>query len=102
MHLHRRVSRSTPVWIEEYPPQFEGEEETFYLVVFDSHEVRESRAPYMGEAPLEIGAPPASHRTGPAYRHWWAQHSNTVAVHPGCGIHGVTLYRWRSRSRRGA
>jgi hypothetical protein len=57
MHLHRRVFRSTPVWIEQYPPESEGDEETFYLVVFDSHEVRESRAPYMGEAPLEIGAP---------------------------------------------
>lgn len=57
MHLHRRALRSTPVWIEEYPPESEGDEESFYLVVFDSHEVRESRAPYMGEAPLEVGAP---------------------------------------------
>jgi hypothetical protein len=57
MQLHRRILRGTPVWIEEYPPRSEGEEESFYLVVFDSHEVRESRAPYMGEAPLEIGAP---------------------------------------------
>ena len=57
MHLHRRVLRSTPVWIEEYPPESEGDEESFYLVVFDSQEVLESRAPYMGEAPLEIGAP---------------------------------------------
>ena len=26
-------------------------------MVFDSYELRESRAPYMGGAPLEIGAP---------------------------------------------
>jgi hypothetical protein len=58
MHLHRRsVLRGTPLWIEEYPLQSGGEEESFHLVVFDSHEVRESRAPSMGESPLEIGVP---------------------------------------------
>ncbi len=57
VHLHRRALRGTPVWIEEYPPQSEGDGESFYLVVFDSHEVRESRAAYLGDAPLEIGAP---------------------------------------------
>jgi hypothetical protein len=45
MQLHRGVLGGTPVWIEQYPPQSEGEEESFYLVIFDSYEVRESRAP---------------------------------------------------------
>ena len=57
MRLHGGVLGGAPVWIEHYLPQSEGEEESFYLVVFDSYEVRESRAPYMGEAPLEIGLP---------------------------------------------
>jgi hypothetical protein len=57
MRLHGGVLGGTPVWIEHYPPQSEGEEESFYLMTFDSYEVRESRAPYMGETPLEIGLP---------------------------------------------
>lgn len=56
LRSHWRAVRDTPVWIEQLPAT-EREGEEFYLTTFDSHEAREARAPYMGEAPVEIGTP---------------------------------------------
>jgi len=45
------------VWIEHYPPETtNGRAETFELVIFSSHEVKE-RAPYLGKTTLTIGEP---------------------------------------------
>ncbi len=46
------------VWIEHHPPEkMEGHTETFDMVLFDSYEVRERRAPYLGDRAVEIGNP---------------------------------------------
>lgn len=46
------------VWIEHHPPETtNGRVESFEMVLFDSYEVRESRAPYMGDRAVEIGSP---------------------------------------------
>jgi hypothetical protein len=46
-----------PVWIEHYPKEAtDGHSETFELVVFSSHEVKE-KAPYLGETRLTLGEP---------------------------------------------
>ena len=38
-----------PVWIEHHPPEtINGRTESFEMVVFDSYEIRERRASYMG------------------------------------------------------
>ena len=42
------------VWIEHWPKESTGGEETFELVVFSSYEVEE-RAPYLGETRARIG-----------------------------------------------
>jgi hypothetical protein len=42
------------VWIEHWPKESTGEQETFELVVFSSYEVAE-RAPYLGETRAWIG-----------------------------------------------
>jgi len=43
------------VWIEHWPEESTGGEETFELVVFSSYEIEE-RAPYLGETRARIGA----------------------------------------------
>ena len=50
---------STPlVWIEHHPPETTaGYSESFEMVLFDSYEVRESRAPYLEDRAVEIGSP---------------------------------------------
>lgn len=53
---HRELFTEIPVWIEHLPATGRGREE-FFLTTFDSHKVHEVRAPYMGEAPVEIGSP---------------------------------------------
>ncbi len=48
------------VWIEHYEDGARGTPEdphTFDLVLFEHYEVRESRAPYLGERAVEIGRP---------------------------------------------
>jgi hypothetical protein len=46
-----------PVWVEHYPKEAtDGLSETFELVEFSSHEVKE-RAPYLGETRLTVGEP---------------------------------------------
>jgi hypothetical protein len=46
-----------PVWVEHYPKEAtDGTSETFALVVFSSHEVKE-RVPYLGETRLTKGEP---------------------------------------------
>lgn len=46
------------VWIEHHPPETTaGRTETFEMVLFDSYEVRERRAPYLGDRAVEIGSP---------------------------------------------
>lgn len=46
------------VWIEHHPPETtNGHAETFEMVLFDSYEVRERRAPYLGDRAVEIGSP---------------------------------------------
>ncbi len=64
-HAVRRVAAEvieahrllTPlVWIEHYEGETRGVE-TFDLVLFDSYEVREVRAPYLGDRAVEIGSP---------------------------------------------
>ncbi len=57
LRSHRGALPATPVWIEQVTATDEGEGEEFYLTTFDSYELRETRAPYMGEAPVEIGTP---------------------------------------------
>ena len=48
---------STPlVWIEHYEEGAWGPN-SFELVLFDSYEVRESRAPYLEDRAVEIGSP---------------------------------------------
>ena len=45
------------MWVEHFPKEAtDGHSETFALVVFSSHEVKE-RAPYLGETRLTIGEP---------------------------------------------
>jgi hypothetical protein len=45
------------VWVEHFPKEAtDGHSETFALVVFSSHEVKE-RAPYLGETRLTLGEP---------------------------------------------
>ena len=47
---------STPVaWIEHWPKESTGGEETFELVVYSSYEIEE-RAPYLGETNARIGS----------------------------------------------
>lgn len=47
-----------PMWIEHHPPETTGgRTENFDLVLFDSYEIREARAPYMGDRAVEIGSP---------------------------------------------
>ena len=50
---------STPlVWIEHHPPEtIDGRTETFEIVLFDSYEIGERRAPYLGDRAVEIGSP---------------------------------------------
>jgi hypothetical protein len=44
------------IWVEHYGPEStDGTTETFELLAFSSYEVREARAPYLGEAPLTLG-----------------------------------------------
>ena len=46
------------VWIEHHPPEAtDGRMETFEMVLFDSYEVRERRAPYLEDRAMEIGNP---------------------------------------------
>lgn len=46
------------VWIEHHPPKTtDGLTETFEMVLFDSYEVSEVRAPYLGDRAVEIGSP---------------------------------------------
>ncbi len=46
------------VWIEHHPPATtDGRTEVFEMVLFDSYEVREARAPYLGDRAVEIGSP---------------------------------------------
>ena len=55
IRYHRLSTK--PVWIEHYPKEAtDGHSETFELVVFSSHEVKE-RAPYLGETRLTLGEP---------------------------------------------
>ena len=44
------------VWIEHWPQETTGVEETFELVAFSSYEVVQ-RAPYLGETRAWIGEP---------------------------------------------
>ncbi len=45
------------MWIEHYPPETtNGRAETFELVIFSNHEVKE-KAPYLGKTRLTIGEP---------------------------------------------
>ena len=46
------------VWIEHHSPETtDGRAEVFELVLFDSYEVREARASYLGDRAIEIGSP---------------------------------------------
>ena len=46
------------VWIEHHPPETtNSRSEIFEMVLFDSYEIRKSRAPYLGDRPVEIGSP---------------------------------------------
>ncbi len=46
------------VWIEHHPPATtDGRTEVFELVLFDSYELREVRAPYLDDRMVEIGSP---------------------------------------------
>ena len=46
------------VWIEHHPPEkMEGHTEIFEMVLFDSYEIRERRAPNLGDRAVEIGSP---------------------------------------------
>ncbi len=46
------------VWIEHHPPETtNGRTEAFEMVLFDSYEVRERRASYLGDRAVEIGSP---------------------------------------------
>ena len=49
----------TPLaWIEHHPPETtNGHTESFEMVAFDSYEIRERRAPYLGDRAVEIGSP---------------------------------------------
>ncbi len=50
------------VWVEHYPPEStQGKAETFALVIFSSYEVREARAPYMGDRAVRLGEPTWKH-----------------------------------------
>lgn len=45
------------VWIEHHPSEtINGRSETFEMVLFDSYEVRERQAPYLGDRAIEIGS----------------------------------------------
>ncbi len=53
-----RLPTTPLVWIEHHPPATtDGRTETFEMVLFDSYEVRERRAPYLGDRAVEIGNP---------------------------------------------
>jgi hypothetical protein len=57
------------VWIEHHPPETTaGHSESFEMVLFDSYEVRERRAPYMGTGSWRSEAPPGRSWTGPQSR----------------------------------
>lgn len=44
------------IWVEHYGhASTNGTTDTFELLAFSSYEVREARAPYLGEAPLTLG-----------------------------------------------
>ena len=46
------------IWIEHHPPEtIDGRVETFEMVLFDSYEIEELRAPYLGDRAVEIGSP---------------------------------------------
>ncbi len=46
------------VWIKHHPPDAtDGRTETFEMIVFDSYEIRDRRAPYLGDRAAEIGSP---------------------------------------------
>ena len=46
------------IWIEHHPPETpDGRAETLEMVLFDSYEIRESRASYLGDQAVEIGSP---------------------------------------------
>ncbi len=46
------------VWIEHHPPATtNGRTEVFEMVLFDSYEITERRAPYLGDRAVQIGSP---------------------------------------------